>query len=74
MNVQLETVGGGGVPTGGTPFIASEAPSASLLGVSDEYDPLRPNDYEDFVKKRKEQKKREEEEKRREKERERDER
>ena len=70
----MESVGGGGVPTGGTPFIASEAPAVSLLGVSDEYDPLRPNDYEDFVKKRKEQKKREEEEKRREKERERDER
>ena len=37
-----------------SPFLASELASAgSLLGVADEYDPLRPNDYEDFVKRRK---------------------
>ncbi len=60
-------MGGGGVPTGGTPFIAQEAPT-SFLGVSDEYDPLRPNDYEDFVKKRKEMRKKEEDQKRKEKE------
>lgn len=43
------------VSLGGSPFIASE-PMPSLTGVKDEYNPLRPNDYEDLVKKRKEQK------------------
>lgn len=46
---------------GSSPFIPSE-PVPSLTGVADEYDPLRPNDYEDFVKKRKEQRHKEREE------------
>lgn len=37
-----------------SPFIPTDP---SLTGVMDEYDPLRPNDYEDFVKRRKEQQK-----------------
>ncbi|KAL3853330.1 hypothetical protein ACJMK2_016878 [Sinanodonta woodiana] len=49
------------ITLGGSPFIASE-PVPSFTGVADEYDPLRPNDYEDFVKKRKEQRLREREE------------
>ncbi|XP_063432260.1 splicing factor 45-like isoform X6 [Mytilus trossulus] len=47
--------------TGGSPFLPSD-PSSSLTGVIDEYDPLRPNDYEDFTKKRKEQRLKEREE------------
>lgn len=47
--------------TGGSPFLPSE-PQPSLTGVIDEYEPLRPNDYEDFVKKRKEQRMKEREE------------
>ena len=44
--------------TGGSPFLPAD-PQSSLTGVIDEYDPLRPNDYEDFVKKRKEQRNKE---------------
>ena len=47
-----------------SPFIASEAPT-SFLGVTDEYDPLHPNDYEDVVARRREQRQREREEERR---------
>ncbi|XP_067684085.1 splicing factor 45-like [Haliotis asinina] len=48
------------------PFIASD-PVPSITGVQDEYDPFRPNEYEDIVKKRREAKQKErEEEKRRE--------
>ncbi|XP_071171693.1 splicing factor 45-like isoform X6 [Mytilus edulis] len=47
--------------TGGSPFLPPD-PSSSLTGVVDEYDPLRPNDYEDFTKKRKEQRLKEREE------------
>ncbi|XP_052090631.1 splicing factor 45-like isoform X3 [Mytilus californianus] len=47
--------------TGGSPFLPSD-PQSSLTGVIDEYDPLRPNDYEDFTKKRKEQRLKEREE------------
>ncbi|KAK3104085.1 hypothetical protein FSP39_024317 [Pinctada imbricata] len=43
---------------GSSPFIAAD-PVPSFTGVIDEYDPLRPNDYEDFVKKRKEQRQKE---------------
>ena len=46
---------------GGSPFIASD-PMPSLTGVKDEYNPLRPNDYEEMMKKRKEQKSKEREE------------
>ena len=48
-----------------SPFLAVEAPNASsFLGVTDEYDPRRPNDYESYVKMRKEQKMKEREEER----------
>ncbi|XP_029635143.1 splicing factor 45 [Octopus sinensis] len=46
---------------GSSPFIASE-PVPSLTGVTDEYDPLRPNEYEEIVKKRREQRQKEREE------------
>ncbi|GAB1600698.1 splicing factor 45-like [Argonauta hians] len=46
---------------GNSPFIASE-PVPSLTGVTDEYDPLRPNEYEEIVKKRREQRQKEREE------------
>lgn len=46
------------VALGTSPFIASD-PLPSLTGVKDEYNPLRPNDYEELMKKRKEQKQRE---------------
>lgn len=46
---------------GNSPFIASE-PVPSLTGVADEYDPLRPNEYEEIVKKRREQRQKEREE------------
>lgn len=46
---------------GSSPFIPAD-PVPSLTGVADEYEPLRPNDYEDFVKKRKEQRQKEREE------------
>lgn len=49
--------------TGGSPFLPSD-PQPSLTGVIDEYEPLRPNDYEDFVKKRKEQRMKERDEER----------
>ena len=48
---------------GSSPFIAAD-PVPSFTGVVDEYDPLRPNDYEDFVKKRKEQRQKERDEER----------
>ncbi|CAH1785008.1 unnamed protein product, partial [Owenia fusiformis] len=41
-----------------SPFIPQES---SLTGVLDEYDPLRPNEYEDFIKKRREVRQRERE-------------
>ena len=47
----------------GSPFIGCDAP-ASFLGVTDEYDPLKPNDYEKFIKLRREEKQREREERR----------
>ena len=39
-------------------FFGADAP-LSFTGVNDEYDPLRPNDYESYSKKRREEKKRE---------------
>lgn len=48
----------------GSPFIGSDA-SLSFLGIADEYDPLRPNDYETYVKLRKEERQREKDEERR---------
>ncbi|XP_064605409.1 splicing factor 45-like isoform X2 [Liolophura sinensis] len=46
-----------------SPFITEPVPS--LTGVTDEYDPLRPNDYEEIMKKRREIKEREREEEKR---------
>jgi len=51
--VQLEPV----VATA-TPFFGADAPM-SFSGVTDEYDPLHPNDYESYSKKRREEKRRE---------------
>jgi len=51
------------IPVNMSPFIASEAPG-SILGVTDEYDPQRPNDYESYIKMRKDQRQREREEER----------
>lgn len=47
-------------PIIGSPFIGADA-SMSFLGVVDEYDPLRPNEYETYVKLRKEDRQRERE-------------
>ena len=52
-----------GIPVSMSPFIASEAPG-SFLGVTDEYDPQRPNDYESYIKMRKDQRQKEREEER----------
>lgn len=52
-----------GIPASMSPFIASEAPG-SFLGVADEYDPQRPNDYESYIKMRKDQRQKEREEER----------
>ena len=41
-----------------TPFFGADAPM-SFTGVSDEYDPLRPNDYESYAKKRRDEKRHE---------------
>lgn len=49
------------VALGTSPFIASD-PLPSLTGVKDEYNPLRPNDYEELMKKKKEQKAKERDE------------
>ena len=54
---------------GSSPFIPSE-PVPSLTGVKDEYNPLRPNDYEELTKKKKEEKKKEEDERKRDRDRE----
>jgi len=43
---------------GAAPFFGADMP-LSFTGVTDEYDPLRPNDYESFSKKRREEKRRE---------------
>lgn len=51
------------VALGGSPFIASD-PVPSLTGVKDEYNPLRPNDYEDMMKKRRERERDEDDRKR----------
>lgn len=51
-------------PIIGSPFIGADA-SMSFLGVIDEYEPLRPNDYETYVKMRKEERQRERDEDRR---------
>jgi len=40
------------------PFFGADAP-LSFSGVNDEYDPLRPNDYESYSKKRRDEKRRE---------------
>ncbi|XP_069141156.1 splicing factor 45-like isoform X2 [Argopecten irradians] len=55
---------GPSIAMGGSPFLPTD-PVPSLTGVSDEYNPLRPNDYEEFIKKRKEQRQKEREEERR---------
>lgn len=47
-------------PLPASPFIGVDA-SSSFLGVSDEYDPLRPNDYEHHCKEIKERKNRQKE-------------
>lgn len=52
LYLQLERISDGAPAN--SPFIPTDP---SLTGVMDEYDPLRPNDYEDFVKRRKEQQK-----------------
>lgn len=52
------------VAVGGSPFIASD-PVPSLTGVKDEYNPLRPNDYEEMSKKKKEQRQKEDDDRRR---------
>jgi hypothetical protein len=49
------------VALGGSPFIASD-PVPSLTGVKDEYNPLRPNDYEEIMKKKRDQKQKERDE------------
>jgi len=56
-NFQLEAVFGGGAAAG-APFFGADAP-LSFTGVDDEYDPLRPNDYESYSKKRRDEKRRE---------------
>ena len=63
----MERIQMASLPVVATPFIGSEPPNmmTTLLGVADEYDPLRPNEYETFVKKRKEMRQREREEDRR---------
>ena len=40
-------------PMGGSPFIPNDPPVALVFFVADEYDPLRPNEYEEFSKRRK---------------------
>ena len=57
----MERVGGAPVPA--SPFIAADAPS-SFLGVADEYDPRRPNDYETYIKEMKERRNKEKDEER----------
>ena len=52
------------IAVGGSPFIASD-PVPSLTGVKDEYNPLRPNDYEEMSKKKKEQRQKEDDERKR---------
>ena len=47
-----------------TPFIAT-APTESITGVADEYDPFKPNEYDDVVKKMKKEREREMERERR---------
>jgi len=42
-------------------FVGSDAPM-SFFGVQDEYDPLKPNDYESFIKLRREDKTKDREE------------
>lgn len=42
---------------GHSPFLASEAPT-SFPGITDEYDPFHPNDYEEVVTRKKEQRQR----------------
>jgi hypothetical protein len=46
---QLESI------TNIAPFVGAESPM-SFLGVKDEYDPLKPNDYESFTKLRRDDK------------------
>lgn len=41
-----------GLPIGG-PYLAGDGPT-SFLGVVDEYDPFRPNDYEKVLKRKRE--------------------
>ena len=62
-----------GPALGSSPFIPSE-PVPSLTGVKDEYNPLRPNDYEEITKKKKEERKKEEDERKRDRDREDDDR
>ena len=57
------------IAVGGSPFIASD-PVPSLTGVKDEYNPLRPNDYEEMSKKKKEQRQKEDDERKRDRDRE----
>ena len=52
------------VAVGSSPFIPSD-PVPSLTGVKDEYNPLRPNDYEEITKKKKEQRQKEDDERKR---------
>ena len=59
VQCQMESPGGGH-----SPFLASEAPT-SFPGITNEYDPFHPNDYEEVVARIKEQRQKEREEEKR---------
>ena len=61
LQVERVSGGAGAVPPLGSPFIGSDAPAGAFLGVVDEYDPMKPNDYETFLKMRRAEKQKERE-------------